>query len=86
MTVGHSVFPAVLRFHDVLRFPGTAAFGHPLIDDAHFKAQISPNSDGPQLASSHQSANRGRIDVQIVGDLTQCEHPCRHTLASLASS
>jgi hypothetical protein len=32
------------------RFPNTAACRYPLIDDAHFEAHISPNSDSVQLA------------------------------------
>jgi len=72
MTVGH-----------VFRLPGNAATRrYPLIDDPHFEAQIPSNSDSPQLASSHQSANGGWINMQVIGNLTQCEHPCRHMLAS----
>ena len=83
MTVGRSVrFPVTVRFSDAIRFPGAAAFGHPLIDDPHLEAQISSNPDGPQLASSHQPANGGGIYVQVIGNLAQCEHPCRHMLAS----
>jgi len=50
----------------------------PAVDFLHSKAPVATNLEGGQFMSLQEAIDGGRMDAEVIGEFTHCEHARRN--------